>query len=75
MQYLIGVAAAVFLTAATPAMAYIGPGMGAGAVAVVFGVIGSIFLAIFAVLYYPIKRMLRNRGASQDASDVRTPDK
>lgn len=75
MQYLIGVAAAVFLTAATPAMAYIGPGMGAGAVAVVFGVIGSIFLAIFAVLYYPIKRMLKNRGTSRDASDGRTPDK
>ncbi|WP_299203975.1 hypothetical protein [uncultured Tateyamaria sp.] len=75
MQYLIGVAAAVFLTAATPAMAYIGPGMGAGAVAVVFGVIGSIFLAIFAVLYYPIKRMLRNKRAPRDASDAQIPDK
>ncbi|WP_299601541.1 hypothetical protein [uncultured Tateyamaria sp.] len=75
MQYLIGVAAAVFLTAATPAMAYIGPGMGAGAVAVVFGVIGSIFLAIFAVLYYPIKRTLKNRRAPQDTSNSQTPDK
>ncbi len=42
-----------------PAQAYIGPGMGAGAIAVTLGVIGSIFLAIFAVLYYPIKRMLK----------------
>lgn len=75
MQYLIGLAAAAFLTAATPAMAYIGPGMGAGAVAVVFGVIGSIFLAIFAVLYYPIKRMIKNRGTSRNANDVQTPDK
>ena len=45
----------------TPALAYIGPGLGAGAIAVVFGVIGSIFLAIFAVLYYPIKRALKKR--------------
>lgn len=43
------------------AMAYIGPGVGAGAFAAVLGVIGAIFLAIVAVLYYPIKRMLKGR--------------
>ena len=31
------------------------------ALAAVLGVIGSIFLAIFAVLYYPIKRLLKGR--------------
>lgn len=41
------------------AAAYIGPGVGAGAIAAVLGVIGSILLAIVAVLYYPIKRMLK----------------
>jgi hypothetical protein len=41
------------------AQAYIGPGVGAGAVAAVFGVLGSIFLAIVAVIYYPIKRLLK----------------
>ena len=39
------------------AAAYIGPGVGAGAIAAVLGVIGSILLAIVAVIYYPIKRM------------------
>jgi len=39
--------------------AYIGPGMGAGAIAVVLALIGSILLAIFAVLYYPIKRLFK----------------
>ncbi len=43
--------------------AYIGPGVGAGAIAAVFGVIGSILLAIVAVVYYPIKRMLKGRKA------------
>ena len=43
------------------AQAYIGPGVGAGAIAAVLGVIGSIFLAIVGVLYYPIKRLLKGR--------------
>lgn len=48
------------------ASAYIGPGVGAGAIAAVVGVLGSIFLAIVAVVYYPIKRLLKggkNKGA------------
>lgn len=64
MQRLNPTFSAVFLVlvmAAGPAAAYIGPGMGAGAIAVVFGLIGSLFLAIVAVLYFPVKRLLRNR--------------
>ncbi len=55
--------AAVFAAAIFPlaAEAYIGPGVGAGALTAVFGVIGSIFLAIVAVIYYPIKRLLKGR--------------
>lgn len=45
------------------AQAYIGPGVGAGALAAVLGVIGSIFLAIFALVFYPIKRLLKSRKA------------
>jgi hypothetical protein len=55
---------------ATSAEAYIGPGVGAGAIAAVVGVLGSIFLALFAVIYYPIKRMLKKRkGTAGDARD------
>lgn len=43
------------------AHAYIGPGMGAGVIASVFGFIASIFIALFAILYYPIKRVLKKR--------------
>jgi hypothetical protein len=43
------------------AQAYIGPGVASGALAAVVGVLGSIFLALFAVIYYPIKRLLKRR--------------
>ena len=49
------------LIISSPASAYIGPGMGSGVFAAVLGVIGAILLALFGILYYPIKRMLKNR--------------
>lgn len=54
-------AALALLLLPSAALAYIGPGVGAGAFAAVVGVIGSILLAIVAVIYYPIKRMLKRR--------------
>ena len=65
---------------ATPANAYIGPGVGAGTIAVVFGVIISIFLAFVAVLWYPFKRLFNRKKANsravQNATDpeVMTPE-
>ncbi len=54
--------------ASMPAHAYIGPGMGAGVIASVLGILGAILLAIVGVLYYPIKRMLKKRKVGQDKS-------
>jgi membrane associated rhomboid family serine protease len=57
-------AAAVVVTLqAGAAQAYIGPGVASGALAAVVGVLGAIFLALFAVIYYPIKRLLKRRKA------------
>jgi hypothetical protein len=42
-----------------PVNAYVGPGLGAGAIISVLAVIGAILLAVFSVVYYPIKRALR----------------
>ncbi len=36
---------------------YIGPGMDGGIIAVVFGVLLSFLLAIFALVWYPIKKL------------------
>ena len=51
----------VLLSISSPVVAYIGPGMGGGVIAGVLGVIGAVLLALFGILYYPIKRMLKNR--------------
>ena len=41
--------------------AYLGPGMGGGVIAAILGFVGAIFLGIWALLYYPIKRYLKNK--------------
>ena len=51
----------------TLAAAYIGPGVASGAIGAVLGVIGAVFLAIFAVVWYPIKRLLKGRKKSASA--------
>ena len=63
------------ILSAAPAQAYIGPGAGAGTIAVVLGVIAAIFMAFFAVLWYPIKRMFKKRKADPAAPSVQdTPE-
>jgi hypothetical protein len=42
-----------------PADAYVGPGLGLGALGVVLGLITSIFLAIIGIFWYPIKRLIQ----------------
>lgn len=53
---------------ASPAHAYIGPGVGAGTIAVVLGVIASIFLAFVAIIWYPLKRLIHRRKTSTKKS-------
>ena len=53
---------------ATTAQAYIGPGAGAGTIAIVLGILSSIFLAFVGILWYPIKRLLKGRKASAHGS-------
>lgn len=43
-----------------PSYAYLGPGMGGGAIAAMFGFVAGILLALWGILYYPIKRALKN---------------
>ena len=64
--------ALVFCVFATPAAAYVGPGLGAGAVAVVLGLLGALLMAIVAVVWYPIKRFRRKRQNLKDNGDPAT---
>ena len=51
-----------------PSYAYIGPGMGGGIIAIVIGFFAAIFLALWGILYYPIKRTLKRRKDKKIAS-------
>lgn len=61
--------AVTLLLVSGPALAYIGPGMSGGVIAAVLGIIGSIFLALFGVLYYPIKRLIRKNRKQKSTND------
>ena len=54
------------LTLNSSVFAYIGPGMGGGLIAGVLGVVGAVFLALFGILYYPIKRLVKNRQKKKE---------
>ena len=45
----------------SPFFAYIGPGMGGGIIAAIFGIIAAFFLGLWGILYYPIKRAFKNK--------------
>ncbi len=52
-------ALAVLLLSPTLAFAYIGPGLGAGAIAAVLGILGGVALLVVGVLWYPLKRLFQ----------------
>mgnify|MGYP001454947092 CR=1 FL=1 len=44
-----------------PSYAYIGPGMGGGVIIAIVGFFAAIILGLWGILYYPLKRALKNR--------------
>jgi hypothetical protein len=64
------VASLCLITAATPAFAYIGPGAGITMLGALWSVIVAVALAIGAVLFYPIRVIMRRfrRPAATDAA-------
>ena len=45
---------------------HIGPGMGGGALAAIIGFFAAIIIGIWGILYYPIKRFIKNKKKSKD---------
>lgn len=64
---------ALALTLSGPAMAYIGPGAGITMLGALWGVIVAVVLAIGAVLFWPIRALLR-RKKQAPAGTVTTQD-
>ena len=57
-KYIISI---ILIIVSFPSYAYIGPGMSGGILAAVIGFFAAILLGLFGILYYPIKRALKNR--------------
>ena len=55
----------------SPLIAYIGPGMGGGIIAVIFGILAGFFLALWGIIYYPLKRAFKNKRKNK-LSDKKT---
>jgi hypothetical protein len=56
-----------------PLLAYVGPGLGGGIIAVIVGFLVSIFLAVTAVIWYPIKRLIRKLRGPPRTADAPDP--
>jgi len=59
MRIMLVVLGLLLLTAGS-AHAYVGPGLGVGAIGAIIGVILTVLFAIFGIFYYPIKRLIKN---------------
>ena len=51
--------------------AYIGPGMAGGIIFGILGFFAAIFIAIFGILYFPIKRWLNNRKSKNKSKKIK----
>ena len=67
MQMIAVSIALALLALPTAAQAYVGPGLGLGAVGMVLAVIFSGFLAVVGIIWYPFKRMIRRFKKSKKA--------
>ena len=51
----------ILISIENTAFSYIGPGMTGGVLAATLGIIVAIFAAIFGLIWFPIKRLLKKR--------------
>lgn len=59
----------VLLLAPLEAQAYVGPGLGLGALAVIVGIVLSVLIALLAIVWYPIKRRMAARSKATQGGD------
>ena len=64
-----GIAFLIAILFALPAQAYVGPGLGAGMIAAVAGFLIALALALYAVIWFPLKRLVRKKQ-----KDTRSPE-
>ncbi len=68
------VGAVAYVCVAMPAAAYVGPGAGITLIGALIGLVSAVFLAVFAILRWPIRRYLARRKAAREPA-VATSEK
>ena len=61
--------AALLLVSAVPALAYVGPGAGISVLGSLLGILATIVVAIGAIIFWPIRKMMKKKkaAAAEDA--------
>jgi len=62
--------ALLLLAPAGAALAYIGPGAGISVVGSLLGILATFFVAIGAILFWPVRKFLKRRKARREALAV-----
>ena len=52
-----------------PIYAYIGPGLGGGAIAIILGLLSTVVVALFALVWYPIKKLRKLKKPKEESDD------
>ena len=52
---------------ASPAAAYVGPGAGISVLGSLLGILGTIFVAIGAIIFWPLRKFMKRRKARRDS--------
>lgn len=61
----------LFMSVANNAYAYVGPGLGLGAIGAIIGIFVTVVLAIAGVFWYPLKRMFKKRNGMEKGGNSR----
>ena len=59
---------------ASPAAAYVGPGAGISVLGSLLGILATILVAIGAILFWPIRKMMKRRKARKETEVPGNPD-
>lgn len=59
------------ILASEQAHAYVGPGLGLGALGAFFGILFAVVLAVIGVLWYPVKRLFIKWRGGNNTEDTR----
>ena len=56
----------IFCLISTSSFAYLGPGVGGGFILATIGIIVAIFAALFGLIWFPVKRLLKKRKEKKE---------